>query len=138
MEERINNLETLIIANNEIKKETEEKKFIFESEILKKEEQDMIINWLPKKPHKINLLLNLNKDEDSKPTFMNKFSGKSPSLCVVKTTNGFIFGGYTTQIWKDGKIKDNNAFVFSINNKKNIKLKNLNLQLAQIVIVYGF
>jgi hypothetical protein len=42
---------------------------------------------------------------------------------VIKTTKGYIFGGYTTQLWKEGKVKDQNAFVFSIDKKKKYNIK---------------
>jgi len=83
----------------------------------------MLLSWLPRKPIKLTLLLNSNIDGDSTKTFMNKCKGKLPTLAVIKTTNGYIFGGYTTQLWKEGEVKDHNAFVFSIDKKKyNIKL----------------
>ena len=69
LEERMKKLEAIISEYNELKKEKEEKKLIFESEILSKEDQEMLINWLPRKPNKINLLLNSNKDGDSIKTF---------------------------------------------------------------------
>ena len=118
MEERLKKLESILPEYNELKKNYEEKKLMIESDILNKEEEDLLLNWLPKKPNKIILLL--NKDGDSTTTFMNKCNGKCPTLAIIKTTNGYKFGGYTTQIWKEGEIKDNNAFVFSLDNKKKI------------------
>ena len=115
LEERIKKLEAIISSKNEIRNE---KKIFFESELVNKEEQEMLINWLPRKPNKISLLLNSNKDGDSTLTFINKCGGKCPTLAIIKTTKGYIFGGYTTQFWKEGVIPDKDAFVFSINKKK--------------------
>ena len=123
LEERMKKLEAIIPEYNELKKEKEEKKLIFESDILNKENQEMLINWLPGKPNKITLLLNSDKDGDSIKTFLNKVSGKSPTLAVIKTINGYSFGGYTTQEWKNGEVKDDNAFVFSIDKKKKYTIK---------------
>ena len=123
LEERMKKLEAIIPEYNELKKEKEEKKLIFESDILNKENQEMLINWLPRKPNKITLLLNSDKDGDSIKTFLNKVSGKSPTLAVIKTINGYSFGGYTTQEWKNGEVKDDNAFVFSIDKKKKYTIK---------------
>ena len=69
---RVNYLETIISEQN--------KKIISLEERIKKLETLMIINWLPRKPNKNNLLLNSNKDGNSKSTFMNIFSGKCPTL----------------------------------------------------------
>ena len=113
MEERLKKLESIIIEYIELKKNNEEEKLFIESEILNKDEKYLLLNWLPKKPNKVNLLLNSNKDGDSTKTFINKCDGKSPTLAIIKTTNGYKFGGYTTQIWKADETKDNNAFVLS-------------------------
>ena len=78
----------------------------------------MLINWLPKKPKKLTLLLNSNKDGDSTKTFIDKCQGKCPTYAIIETKKGYKFGGYTNQFWKESQAKDNEAFVFSLNNKK--------------------
>ena len=54
---------------------------------------------------------------------MNKCKGKCPTLAVIKTTNGYKFGGYTTQLWIEDQVKDQNAFMFSIDKKKKYNIK---------------
>jgi hypothetical protein len=122
LEEKVKNFEKIIVGNEKEKKEKKNELFS-ETEILYKEEMDMIINCLPRKPNKITLLMNSNIDGDSTKTFMDKCNGKCPTLAVIKTTNGYVFGGYTTQMWKNGEVKDNNAFVFSIDKKKKYNIK---------------
>ena len=107
----------------EKKEKEEEKKLFLGSQIITKESKDMLLNWLPRKPNKITLLMNSNIDGDSTKTFMDKCNGKCPTLAVIKTTNGYVFGGYTTQMWKQGKVQDNNAFVFSIDKKRKYNIK---------------
>ena len=132
LEERIKKLEDIINKYEEkekekerLEKEKEEKLISFSgTEILNKESKKMLLSWLPRKPIKITLLLNSNIDGDSTSTFMDKCSGKCPTLAVIKTTKGNIFGGYTTQLWKQGKVQDRNAFVFSIDKKKKYNIKN--------------
>ena len=123
MEERLKILEEKMAKYDQTKKEVEENKLFTGSEILTNEAKDMLLNWLPRKPNKITLLMNSNRDGDSTKSFMNKCKGKCPTLAVIKTTNGYVFGGYTTQMWKEGKVKDNNAFVFSINKKRKYNIK---------------
>ena len=124
MEERLKILEEKMAKYDQTKKEEEEKNKLFTgSEILTNEAKDMLLNWLPRKPNKITLLMNSNIDGDSTKTFMDKCNGKCPTLAVIKTTNGYVFGGYTTQMWKEGKVKDNNAFVFSIDKKRKYNIK---------------
>ena len=123
LEERMKKLEEIITEYKELRKEKEEKKLIFDSEILNKEDQEMLISWLPRKPNKITLLLNSNKDGESTKTFMEKVNGKCPTLVIIKTTKGYSFGGYTTEMWKEGRVKDSNAFVFSMEKKKKYNIK---------------
>ena len=127
LEERIKKLEDIInkYEEKESEKEKEEQLISFSgTEILNNESKKMLLSWLPRKPIKITLLLNSNIDGDSTSTFMDKCSGKCPTLSVIKTTKGNIFGGYTTQLWKQGKVQDRNAFVFSIDKKKKYNIKN--------------
>ena len=124
LEERIKKLEDIINKYEEEKKEKEKLNSLFKgTQILNDESKKMLISWLPRKPIKLTLLMNSNIDGDSTTTFMNKVNGKCPTLSVIKTTNGYIFGGYTTQLWKQGEVKDENAFVFSIDKKKKYLIK---------------
>ena len=123
MEERLKILEEKMAKYDQTKKEVGENKLFTGSEILTNEAKDMLLNWLPRKPNKITLLMNSNRDGDSTKSFMNKCNGKCPTLAVIKTTNGYVFGGYTTQMWKQGEVKDNNAFVFSIDKKRKYNIK---------------
>ena len=126
LEERIKKLEDIInkYEEKESEKEKEEQLISFSgTEILNKESKKMLLSWLPRKPIKITLLLNSNIDGDSTSTFMDKCNGKYPTLAIIKTTKGNIFGGYTTQLWKQGEVQDKNAFVFSIDKKKKYNIK---------------
>ena len=132
MEERLKILEEKMAKYDQTKKEVGENKLFTGSEILTNEAKDMLLNWLPRKPNKITLLMNSNRDGDSTKSFMNKCNGKCPTLAVIKTTNGYVFGGYTTQMWKQGEVKDNNAFVFSIDKKRKYNIKQ-----PEYAIYYG-
>ena len=129
LEERIKKLEDIInkyeVKEKEMECEKEKQLISFSgTEILNNESKKMLLSWLPRKPNKITLLLNSNIDGDSTSTFMDKCNGKYPTLALIKTTKGNIFGGYTTQLWKQGKVQDRNAFVFSIDKKKKYNIKN--------------
>ena len=90
------------------------------SNIVNQKEEEVIINFLPNKIISAKLIFDTNIDGDSIEAFQNKCHGKSPTLCIVKTTKGIIFGGYASSKWDEDKyIKDDNSFVFSLNpNKK--------------------
>jgi len=94
------------------------------SNILNNNDEKLLIEWLPLKPKKINLLLNSNKDGDTIKIFSEKIKDKSPTLVIIMSKDGYKFGGYTTQQWKKGANTDNNAFVFSLDKKMKYKILN--------------
>ena len=136
LEEKVKTLENIIF---EYKKKKEEKihKFFPGSEILNLDAKKLLLSFLPRKPNTIRILMNSNTDGDSISTFYNKCGGRSNTLSIIKTTKDHIFGGYTTQSWRENygtrKVKtkkglveekyrvpigDGGAFVFSIDKKK--------------------
>lgn len=64
------------------------------------------------------------KDGDSAKIFHQKCDKIGPNLSIVKSRDGYIFGGFTTQNWsgKDFK-KDDLSFLFSYDHKKIYPIK---------------
>ena len=88
------------------------------------EEKKSLIGWLPNIPKESVLLIDSNKDGDSINVIYEKIKNKKPTLVIIMTTDGIKFGGYTTQKWKKGTIiKDDNAFVFSLDKKMKYKIR---------------
>ena len=139
MENRITLLENkvneLYIIKDELQKfkqkekeqnEIEEKnnRLFPESNIIKPEDENIILSWFDKKPLKFNLLLDTKNDGDSISTFYQKCKNKAPTILFFKTNKGARFGGYTTQIWPTNNIaRDENSFVFNLNKKEKYKVK---------------
>ena len=99
------------------------------SNIVNKEEIKTIYDWLEKKPNNCKLLLDSKIDGDKTETFYQKCGGKSPTIVLVKTTEGNRFGGYTSFPWENkngGIINDNNSFIFSLNKMKKYNILNPN------------
>ena len=115
LEEKIKQFEPII---EEYINKKKEKDMFKESQIINKNEKKLLIEWLPNKPKSINLIMNSKIDGDTSKAFQDKCGGKKPTYAIIKTKKGYKFGGYTTECWKQGQIKDNNAFVFSLNKKK--------------------
>ena len=124
MENRINLLENKvndIILFNDLK----EKRLFSGSNIIKSEDEEIILSWFEQKPLKFNLLLDMKRDGDSTKTFHQKCGNKSPTILFFKTKTGARFGGYTTQFWpNDSRQKDEKSFVFSLNKKEKYKVVN--------------
>lgn len=108
------------------KKIDEENNRIFpESNIIKLEDENVILSWFDKKPLRFQLLMDTKKDGDLISVFYSKCGNISPTILFFKTTNGARFGGYTTQIWPSKGVQaDENSFVFSLDKKEKYKNNN--------------
>lgn len=95
---------------------TEEKNFDFIKERLKK------VNIKGKEDFKLNfeLLYRASRHGDRAKDFHLRCDSYRNTLTIIKTTKGFIFGGFTTKTWEgiDSDKKDENAFCFSLNKHK--------------------
>ena len=69
------------------------------------------------------LLYRCTRDGDDRNIFHEKCDGKDNTLIIGESTNGRIFGGFTTQKWENknqGRTKnDEYAFLFQINDLQN-------------------
>jgi len=72
-----------------------------------------------------SLLWRGSRDGFDVATFHRLCDGKSNTVTVIKNTNGFIFGGFTSIPWRltGGYKEDRTAFLFSLTNPSNTPLK---------------
>ena len=96
---------------------------ILESNIINEEDKKIILNWIPNRLISTELIYDTSRDGDTIDSFKNKCEGKCPTLVIVKTNTGIIFGGYATSAWREkGGITDYNSFVFSLDPQKKYNL----------------
>ena len=89
---------------------------VFNSNIIKQKEEKVIKSWFNTKILSAELLFDTATDGDSIEDFKKKCIGQFPTLVLIRTDMGFMFGGYATSAWKEGgPITDYNSFVFSFN-----------------------
>jgi len=127
LEEKINELMSIKVEYEKLKKEEikKENRYFKNSNIIKLEEENIILNWFEKKPIRFIKLLDSKIDGDSTSAFINKCANKCPTILFVKTTNGYRFGGYTTKLWtKSNYVKDDKCFVFSLDKKEKYNITN--------------
>jgi hypothetical protein len=91
---------------------------------------------------KFKLVYKASKDGFSAKNFHDKCDQVENTLTIIKTTNNFIFGGFTRQNWYGDCVEklDSSAFIFSLTNKdqRPIKIKCLANQMAiQCLPNYG-
>ena len=92
---------------------------VFNSNIIKQKEEKVIKSWFNTKILSAELIYDTTTDGDSLDDFRNKCYGQFPTLILIRTDMGFLFGGYATTAWKEnGPISDYNSFVFSFNPDK--------------------
>ena len=94
-----------------------------ESKIIHNEEdKKLLVNWISTKGNiqEIKLIYRATDDGDESDDFFNKCSKMGPTISLIKTKKEKIFGGFTKSEWvnKNKIIADENAFLFSINNKQ--------------------
>ena len=127
-----NKLNEIYIYKNDLEEIIKERKLhkqyeLYKSDIINKNEINLLLNWLEQKnPSKIKLLLDSKIDGDLTDTFYKKCSGKYPTIVLVKTTKGRRFGGYSSISWKDmdgGFGEDKNNFIFSLDKQKKYTIK---------------
>ena len=101
-----------------------ENRYFLNSNIIKFEDENMIMNWFDKKPIRFSKLFDSKERGDNIKIFYDLCKHKPPLIVFIKTLNGYRFGWYTSvnfPIIKYGgshDVKDNKAFIFSIDKKE--------------------
>ena len=144
LEEKIDELMKFKEEYEKVKKEEIkiENRFFPNSNIIKFEDENMILNWFENKPVKFSKLYDSKEKGDSIKTFYNLCKYKSPLIVFIKTVNGNRFGwftscnfpsnsynSYNSSIYYSG---DKNAFHFSIDKKE----KYDNIDSEQVLYFY--
>jgi len=94
--------------------------FLESSIIINNEDKDLISNWIEEDSEKeFKLLFKSSKDGDLLKTLHEKCDNKGPTIIIIKSSNGKIFGGYNPLSWDESnKFKnDSNTFIFSLDTK---------------------
>ena len=77
---------------------------------------------------KFELLYKKSRDGNSYKTFHQSCDNKGPTLTLIKSSEGFIIGGYTPLNWDTNSSwkSDNETFLFSLTKEKIFKKRKLN------------
>lgn len=74
----------------------------------------------------LKLLYRGSRDGFKAKDFHSKCDELSATITVIKSTNGYVFGGYTAALWNDKSSSvgsDSNAFIFSLVNQHSHPLR---------------
>lgn len=117
-----------LMKKNEKNEEDDKNNLFRKSNIITSESKKIILNFLKNKPIKSKLLFDSKKDGDSAKTFHSKCDGKNPTIYIVKSKSGYVFGGYLSIPWNSisKHFRDEEAFFFSINLNKKYYFTNKN------------
>ena len=89
---------------------------------------NIICDWINnEKSFKFKLLYKGTTDGDTIEEFHNKCDNQYPTISIIESTDGQIFGGYTTKSWDKNNLKDipdPDSFLFNLNNIKKYPVSN--------------
>jgi hypothetical protein len=94
------------------------------TDLLNPAEQALMVIWLPTDyQHSGTLLYKLTEDGNGTSDFHAHCDGVSNTLTLIKTVDGYVFGGYNEGTWEgptNGYYEGGNAgnFLFSVNNQE--------------------
>ena len=108
------------VEDEEVEEEPDDGVQIFKSSLISRKEERVIKSFVNGKILSAELLFDTASDGDTIDAFKSKIEGKFPTLFIIKTDVGSVFGGYATSAWKEnGPIPDYKSFVYTLNpNKK--------------------
>ncbi len=114
-------------------------KFLPDTQLVNQQYDTILREWLGK-DYKWKLLYRTSEHEYTAKSFHDCCDDKGPTLVVIKSSGGWIFGGYTTQSWKHinddsfddsdnddyyrltpNKKDDNKAFIFTLKNPHGVE-----------------
>ena len=79
--------------------------FLKESNVITKfEDREFILSLFSNKPVRTKLLYDSRINGDTAKAFHSNCDGKSPTIYIIKSETGYIFGGYLSQPWKSENI----------------------------------
>jgi len=90
--------------------------------LLSEDYRQKIIEWIGKPSAILNLLYIATADEYTATEFHNKCDNKGPTVLLVKSMEGYVFGGYAAHSWdSSGKyINCSSSFLFTLTNPSKI------------------
>ena len=103
----------------EFKKYQEEMKNKFiGSKILNDQQKETLSKFIGLNFEIKNLLWQGSRDGFSSKTFHSLCDNKGPTITIIKSSNGFIFGGFTLISWNSTSkwTEDSSSFIFSLTN----------------------
>ena len=143
---KLDNIEKYINMKND-----KEKDILYDfdiSIIIKKKKDKMKLKeWLTYNGRikQINIIYRASIDGDSCESFFNKCGNKGPTISVIKSNKGKIFGGYSKAEWTDKsgmlRLYDNTAFLYSLDKMEKYNILKPELAICcnpgEICIAYG-
>eukprot|EP00833_Pecoramyces_ruminatium_P018243 jgi/Orpsp1_1/1192275/evm.model.d7180000091924.1 len=97
LEQKLNNNENNNNNNNNINIDTSI--YFQKSNIIKKDEINLILEWIEMKPKNFKLLLDSKINGDLTDTFYDACKDKKPTIVFIQSTDGYRFGGFTNETW---------------------------------------
>jgi len=132
LKERVNILEQRMkkLEENNIIKRIKNKDSLIGDIIKNEEHYNLICDYIDKNKEfkfKFKLLYKGTKDGDTYGIFHKKCDNQGPTISIIESTDGQVFGGYASKSWdinSKSDISDPDSFLFNINIKKKYGVSN--------------
>ena len=127
---RVNVLEEKMkkLEENNIIKRIKNKDSLIGSIIKNEEQYNLICDYIDKnKEFKFKLLYKGTVDGDTYDIFHKKCDNQGPTISIIESTDGQVFGGYASKSWdinRKSDISDPDSFLFNVNIKKKYCVSN--------------
>ncbi|KAF2075728.1 hypothetical protein CYY_002971 [Polysphondylium violaceum] len=99
------------------------KNIVLESKIIDYISFKTINDWITSGNYSFKIIYRASNNGFSTQSFHSACDGKGPTITVIKTTDGCVFGGYNSQSWNSDRERygDDKCFIFTLVNKHGIK-----------------
>jgi len=108
-------------TTNQISKSRRRILFRTKDTLLTERHQEKLSEWFGDKFNEAHLIFKASTDGRTSKVFHDKCDSKGPTITVIRTANGSIFGGFTNISWlsKNGHAYDSAAALFTLVNPHN-------------------
>ena len=100
------------------------KKLVIDSKLLNRKQKALLMKWVPKgNKSKWKLIYAARKNGFTGSGFHSICNGKAPTVCIIKSQQQHIFGGYTEVAWSSSNAyrSDPNSFIYLLQSKRGDK-----------------
>lgn len=96
--------------------------FLSDGTLLSNEQEKILFDFCGKTYTNSQLLYKASRDGFDVNAFQNRYNNQTPTIIIIRSNNGYLFGAYTCVPWNsnDANVGNDDAFLFTLTNPHNI------------------